>query len=631
MSKSYRRCAAALLSAFVSAACVADPPPAPQSPQTSQVVAPPPAVVKRVIVGVDSIGTGFNPHMLSHQSPVNAAMSTLVLPSAFRPVSDASRSTGLRWDMDSTLLISAEVTHTDPFIVTYTIRPEAAWTDNAPIGADDFWYLWQQMLSQPGVVDPAGYHLITDVQSMNAGKTAVVTFVEQYPAWRELFSGLLPSHIVKDVPGGFAGGLVRAMSVTGGQFRVDEVDVQREEILLVRNDRFWGSPAVPDQIIFRRAGTPAALADSIRNGHTQVAQVHGDAVVQAQLAAIPQVRTARIATPRVLQLLLRAHRGPLSEVAVRRAVLGLLDDDVLAAVGAGSMTTVTRARAQVRAPSDPGYIATAPEALSRERAVELLIQAGFHVEVGDSPSTAGPVAGSTAGPTATATAVPMAGVAHRIVRGGKQLSLVIGAAADDPIAVAVAHTAADQLRNEGIAARVASLDPVMLYTDALAHDRIDALVGWRAGGGDVATALESRYGCPALRGQALPVSSRVVSPSEVAAAEEVPVPQSGPGSKSGSESSSGSGRSTTASVPSNLTGICDPTLQPTIDAALTGSEDIDDVISEVEPRLWSMATVLPIIQDTTVVAAGPQVRNVSLSGAVPVGIVGDAGRWLTGQ
>ena len=46
-----------------------------------------------------------------------------------------------------------------PFTVTYKIR-QAAWTDNAPIAADDFWYLWRQMVSQP-VVDPAGYGLIT--------------------------------------------------------------------------------------------------------------------------------------------------------------------------------------------------------------------------------------------------------------------------------------------------------------------------------------------------------------------------------------------------------------------------------------------------------------------------------------
>jgi hypothetical protein len=81
-------------------------------------------------------------------------------------------------------------------------------------------------------------------------------------------------------------------------------------------------------------------------------------------------------------------------------------------------------------------------------------------------------------------------------------------------------------------------------------------------------------------------------------------------------------------APSNLTGICDRSIQSNIDAALNGSKNINDVITAVEPRLWNMSAVLPILQDTTIVAAGPSVQNVSLSGAVPVGIIGDAGQWV---
>ena len=69
-------------------------------------------------------------------------------------------------------------------------------------------------------------------------------------------------------------------------------------------------------------------------------------------------------------------------------------------------------------------------------------------------------------------------------------------------------------------------------------------------------------------------------------------------------------------------------IQSKIDGALTGTMNINDVIAAVEPKLWAMATVLPIMQDTTIVAAGPTVQNVSLTGAVPVGIVGDASRWV---
>ncbi|MCW1960121.1 MAG: ABC transporter family substrate-binding protein, partial [Mycobacterium sp.] len=69
----------------LAAGCAADPPPAPQSTQTSQPAAPA-AKAAQIIVAIDSIGAGFNPHLLSDQSPVNAAISSLVLPSAFRPV-----------------------------------------------------------------------------------------------------------------------------------------------------------------------------------------------------------------------------------------------------------------------------------------------------------------------------------------------------------------------------------------------------------------------------------------------------------------------------------------------------------------------------------------------------------------
>ncbi|MCV7122907.1 ABC transporter family substrate-binding protein [Mycobacterium lacus] len=609
------------LSALVLSACTVSPPPAPQSTDTPHNMPPPPRPTQ-IIMGIDSIGAGFNPHLLSDLSPVNAAISALVLPSAFRPVPDPNSPTGSRWEMDPTLLVSADVTNENPFTVTYKIRPEAQWTDNAPIAADDFWYLWRQMVSQPGVVDPAGYDLITGVQSLEGGKQAVVTFAQPYPGWRELFNNILPAHIVKDVPGGFAAGLARALPVTGGQFRVENIDPQRDEILIARNDRYWGPPAKPGLILFRRAGAPAALADSVRNGDTQVAQVHGGSAAFAQLSAIPDVRTARIVTPRVMQLTLRANEPKLADAAVRKAILGLLDVDLLAAVGAGSDNTVTLDQAQIRSPSDPGYVPTAPPAMTTQAALALLAGAGYQIESNTSASTA---------PDATTpvSTGPPEVIRGRISKDGQQLALVIGVAANDPTSVAVANTAADQLRNVGIAATVLALDPVTLYRDALNNNQVDAIVGWHRAGGNLATLLASRYGCPAL--QTTPVSTAGKPPAN-------PTGPAGPASSPGPDTPTPPPISTQPSrppepgalvqAPSNLTGICDRSIQSNIDAALNGTKNINDVITAVEPRLWNMSTVLPILQDTTIVGAGPSVQNVSLSGAVPVGIVGDAGQWV---
>ncbi|CQD17947.1 extracellular solute-binding protein [Mycolicibacterium conceptionense] len=548
---------------------------------------------------------------------MNAAVASMVLPSSFRPVPDPKSPTGSRWELDPTLLESAEVTSENPFTVTYKIRPEAQWTDNAPIAADDYWYLWRQMVSQPGVVDPAGYDLITGVQSVEGGKQAVVTFSQPYPAWRELFNDILPAHIVKDIPGGFGAGLARAMPVTGGQFRVESIDPQRDEILLARNDRYWSAPAKPDLVLFRRGGAPAALADSIRNGDTQVAQVHGGAATFAQLSAIPDVRTARIVTPRVMQLTLRGQQPTLEQAQVRKAILGLIDVDLLASVGAGDDNTVTLAQAQVRSPSDPGYVPTAPPAMSREAALDLLRGAGYEIE----PAAEPPAPGAPPAP---------GNGRQRITKDGDPLSLVLGVASNDPTSVAVANTAADQLRNVGIDASVLALDPVALYGDALTNNRVDAVVGWHQAGGDLATSLASRYGCRALEATAVSTAVPGVapSPSPKPTTSTAPAPVTTPTS---TQPIPAPDSGALVQAPSNITGICDHSIQQKIDAALDGSQNIAEVIQAVEPKLWNMSTVLPILQDTTIVAAGPSVQNVSLTGAVPVGIVGDAGSWTKGR
>jgi ABC-type transport system substrate-binding protein len=227
----------------------------------------------------------------------------------------------------------------------------------------------------------------------------------------------------------------------------------------------------------------------------------------------------------------------------------------------------------------------------------------------------------------------------RIIKDGVPLSLVLGVAANDPTSVAVANTAADQLRNVGIEASVSALDPVVLYGDALTNNRVDAVVGWHRAGGDLATALASRYGCRALEATAVPTEPDTAAPQTTSSkAPQPPRPMSTTTATAPTRPSTTPTPTSPASpapetdelvqAPSNITGICDRSLQPKIDAALDGSEPIDAVITAVEPRLWNMSTVLPILQDTTIVAAGPSVQNVKLSGAVPIGIVGDAGTWV---
>ncbi len=218
----------------------------------------------------------------------------------------------------------------------------------------------------------------------------------------------------------------------------------------------------------------------------------------------------------------------------------------------------------------------------------------------------------------------------RITKDGEPLTLVLGVAANDPTSVAVANTAADELRNVGIGASVLGLDPVALYGEAITQNRVDAIVGWHQAGGDLATALASRYGCRALEATAVSTTTPgrpTTTPPSPTPSTPTPPPTTGTTTPTPTTRIPAPESDELIQAPSNLTGICDRSIQPKIDAALRGAENIGEVIDAVEPRLWNMSTVLPILQDTTIVGAGPRVQNVSLSGAVPVGIVGDAAEW----
>jgi ABC-type transport system substrate-binding protein len=337
----------ALLAALLTA-CTPPPAPAPAPAPPPPTAAPQPS---QVVVAVDDLGAGFNPHLLAHQSPVTTALAGLVLPSAFRPDADGVL------QLDRTVVTSAQVTAQDPFTVTYELNLEASWTSNAPIAAEDFVYLWERMRDEPGVVDAAGYRLITDVRSRAAGKAVDVVFAQRYPAWQTLFANLLPAHLLKDAPGSWTGALANGLPASGGPFRVVSVDRARGEILLTRNDQYWDTPAVLDQLSLRRMGG-TSLADGLGVGDVDIALPTPDDTVRTALGGLqpaPRIQTAP--QPVVTELALRTDGGPLADARIRQALAAIIDRD---AVRAAVAPDALEADSFALAPSQPGYAGTEP-------------------------------------------------------------------------------------------------------------------------------------------------------------------------------------------------------------------------------------------------------------------------------
>src|SRR5699024_6250386 len=140
----------------------------------------------------------------------------------------------------------------------------------APIAAEDFRYLWQRMITEPGGSDPAPSRLMSGVRGLGAGgKTVQVGFDRHSAQSGRVFSGPLRAHLIKGTPGGFSSGLRDALPISGGHFLLSMVDRGRGEVLLRRNDRFWGAPAASDRIVIRRGGDPGAVARALREHDTQ--------------------------------------------------------------------------------------------------------------------------------------------------------------------------------------------------------------------------------------------------------------------------------------------------------------------------------------------------------------------------
>jgi len=126
----------------ITAAC-SDQPVANRPPPTNTPTPTPKAEPTRLVVGVPDLPPGFNPHLLADRSPVTTALATLVLPSPYKVASDGTL------QLDPTIVSSARIVDTQPFTVSYEVNLEASWSDNAPVAAEDFVYLWQQMRGSP--------------------------------------------------------------------------------------------------------------------------------------------------------------------------------------------------------------------------------------------------------------------------------------------------------------------------------------------------------------------------------------------------------------------------------------------------------------------------------------------------
>lgn len=178
-----------------------------------------------------------------------AAVLKATLPRAFIIGPDGSTT------VNTDYFASVELTGTAPQVVTYTINPQAVWSDGAPI-------TWRDIASQIHalsgadktfhIAGPSGADRVASVTRGVDDRQAVVTFAKPFAEWRGMFAGngmLLPTSMTA-TPEAFNKGQLEGPGPSAGPFIVSSLDRTAQRIVLTRNPKWWGTRPRLDTITY---------------------------------------------------------------------------------------------------------------------------------------------------------------------------------------------------------------------------------------------------------------------------------------------------------------------------------------------------------------------------------------------
>jgi peptide/nickel transport system substrate-binding protein len=234
------------------------------------------------------------------------------------------------WNRD--LLESEPTIVTDPKqVITYRIHPKAGWYDGTPITWEDFFWQWKASngIDKRYQISAAnGFDQIESVVRGKDDREVIVTLASKFADWPSLFNYLYPISTNKD-PRVFNEGWVNAPLTTAGPFRLGAVDRTSQTITLVRNEKWWGRPALLDTIVFRVI-SPDAQIDAMANGEIDAMDIGPDANKYSRAKGIADADIRVAGGPNFRHITFNGTSANLQDVTVRRALAMAIDRNTIA-------------------------------------------------------------------------------------------------------------------------------------------------------------------------------------------------------------------------------------------------------------------------------------------------------------
>ncbi|MGV0816168.1 ABC transporter substrate-binding protein [Mycolicibacterium boenickei] len=255
---------------------------------------------------------------------------------------------------------SVSVVGRAPLVLDYVISDKAVYSDGKPITCDDLVLAWGAQSGRfPGfdAASRAGYRDIGSVECAPGQKRARVSFAQDrgFLDYGHLFAAtaLMPAHVIADELGLGDGGVATALQTadlptidriakawntvwdlkpdldlkrfpSSGPYRIDSVS-EDGVVVLVANDKWWGTPPVTNQIAVWPRG--ADIQERVNEGAFDVVDIESGS---SGLLNLPDDYVSMESPSAGIEQLIFAPGGPLAAPPARRAVALCTPRDVIA-------------------------------------------------------------------------------------------------------------------------------------------------------------------------------------------------------------------------------------------------------------------------------------------------------------
>ncbi|GGM36992.1 ABC transporter family substrate-binding protein [Microbacterium saperdae] len=213
--------------------------------------------------------------------------------------------------------------------ITYSINPEAVWSDGEPITSADFEYTALQIRDGDDIFDKTGYDRISAIDASDPA-TVTVTLDSPYAGWRTLFSvyGIMPAHLLEGQDR--AAVMADGYDFSGGPWKIENW-TRGTSVTLVPNENYWGEKPHLDKVTFLFLPDTTAAFQALKSGQVSVLYPSPqlDALTQID-AGLPGIQSQVDARSGNLEAIwLNNAAAPFDSVAVRQALAYSIDRDAI--------------------------------------------------------------------------------------------------------------------------------------------------------------------------------------------------------------------------------------------------------------------------------------------------------------